>query len=55
MVKRGVSKGTENEKITRQKKKKPYLEPRLIKYGHMEKLTETGGTRRNDSGPRTQA
>ena len=55
MAKPKVSKITQNEKIGRQKEKKPYLEPRLIKYGHMEKLTETGGTRRNDSGPQTRA
>jgi hypothetical protein len=31
-----------------EKKKKQYLQPELIIYGHMEKLTEGGGTTGSD-------
>jgi hypothetical protein len=30
--------------------KKPYTEPRLIEYGSIAKLTQTGGGSRNDGG-----
>lgn len=34
--------------------KKSYIKPELIKYGTVEKLTESGGTKRNDTGPQTR-
>ena len=35
--------------------RKPYVKPQLIEYGQIEKLTQSGGTKRNDAGPRTRA
>jgi hypothetical protein len=30
--------------------RKPYVKPQLIEYGKIEKLTESGGTKRGDGG-----
>jgi len=35
--------------------KKPYSSPVLVEYGAVVKLTEGGGSKRNDSGPHTKA
>jgi hypothetical protein len=38
-----------------QPRKRTYERPNLRVYGSVKKLTAGGGTKRNDSGPRTQA
>ena len=34
--------------------RKPYVKPQLTEYGKIEKLTQSGGTKRNDTGPRSR-
>jgi len=40
--------------VNLQKKRKQYLKPDLIIYGHLEKLTEGTGTKPGDAGSRTR-
>ena len=35
--------------------RKSYVKPQLIEYGKIERLTESGGSKKNDSGPHTRA
>jgi hypothetical protein len=34
--------------------RKSYINPRLIEYGKIERLTESGGSKRNDGGPHSR-
>ena len=45
-------KGTRGRKTPPQMKRKRYAKPHLIKYGNVEKLTQSAGTQIGDHGPR---
>jgi len=55
MAKHRDSENSRKERTIYQKKKKQYLRPELIIYGHIEKLTEGTGTNPGDSGTKTRA
>ena len=50
MIQSGKSKARGKKK----RLKKFYVKPELVKYGTVEKLTESGGTKRNDVGPQSR-
>lgn len=48
MTKQRNLKVDKEEKVNQRLGKKSYLKPKLIEYGHLEKLTQSGGSFRND-------
>lgn len=50
MAKHRDSENSRNEKTIHQKKRKQYLKPELVIYGHVEKLTEGSTGSRGDGG-----
>ena len=54
MAKHRDSENSQEEKTTHPKKRKQYLKPELVIYGHLEKLTEGAGTSPGDAGSHTK-
>ena len=54
MTEEKSQKGTRRGKAPPQMKRKRYTKPHLIKYGNVEKLTQSAGTRVGDHGPRSR-
>ena len=50
MAKRRDSQNSRKEKTVYQKKRKQYLKPELVIYGHIEKLTEGSTGSKGDGG-----
>ena len=50
MIKRKDSIVKKREKANQQLERKAYIKPKLIEYGHLEKLTQGGTGRRSDAG-----
>jgi len=50
MARHRDSENSRKEKTIHQKKRKQYLKPELVIYGHVEKLTEGSTGTRGDSG-----
>ncbi len=49
-----IQSGKSKTRGKKKRLKKFYVKPELIKYGTVEKLTETGGSKRNDIGPQSR-
>ena len=52
MIKHKDLKDKELENVSQKRVLKPYVKPQLVEYGHMEKLTESGGSGNRDIGAR---
>jgi len=50
MIKHKDLKDKEVDNVPQKCVRKPYVKPQITEYGHMEKLTESGGTKSPDVG-----
>ncbi|MDH5203508.1 MAG: lasso RiPP family leader peptide-containing protein [Nitrospirota bacterium] len=51
MIKRNDFEKRHLEKVSRQRTRKPYKKPKLVEYGHIEKLTRGASGTGSDAGP----